>query len=323
MERLKKTTCVSICALLMGVAFDTPASAEDVAAQSTAKSHVVELFKGLSKSTKWRLAEKIKLKFQTHHPQGMVKIGDFFYLSSVETIERPKKFNESTQGYDRTPGKGVGHLFKFRKDGKLISSTALGEGHAYHPGGIDYDGRWLWVPVAEYRPNSSSIIYRVDPETMRTTEVFRFNDHIGAIVHNTKDKTLHGVSWGSRRFYTWDLNERLDLRDPLIPPDKLRRLNGSHYIDYQDCHYLRQSYMLCGGVNKYKTPDGGFYLGGLDLLDLTAQTAVHQIPVALWLESGIVMTHNPYYVEIHNDNLRFYFAPEDNDTTLYVYDALR
>ena len=81
--------------------------------------------------------------------------------------------------------------------------------------------------------------------------------------------------------------------------------------------------MLCGGVNKYKTPDGGFYLGGLDLLDLTAQTAVHQIPVALWLESGIVMTHNPYYVEIHNDNLRFYFAPEDNDTTLYVYDALR
>ena len=46
----------------------------------------------------------------------------------------------------------------------------------YHPGGIDYDGDDIWVPVAEYRPNSRSIVYRVDPETMKATEVFRFAD---------------------------------------------------------------------------------------------------------------------------------------------------
>ena len=34
----------------------------------------------------------------------------------------------------------------------------------YHPGGIDYDGRHIWVSVAEYRPNSRSIVYRIDPE---------------------------------------------------------------------------------------------------------------------------------------------------------------
>ena len=41
---------------------------------------------------------------------------------------------------------------------------------------------------------------------MKATEVFRFADHIGGIVHNTDDNTLHGVSWGSRRFYRWTLD---------------------------------------------------------------------------------------------------------------------
>ena len=43
---------------------------------------------------------------------------------------------------------------------------------------------------------------------MKATEVFRFDDHIGAIVHNTDDDTLHGVSWGSRRFYRWTLERQ-------------------------------------------------------------------------------------------------------------------
>jgi hypothetical protein len=102
-------------------------------------------------------------------------------------------------GYDRDTGEGAGHLFKFDKTGKLLADLPLGEGAVYHPGGIDYDGRYIWVPVAEYRPNSSAIVYRVDPATMKATEVFRYRDHIGGIVHNTDDNTLNGVSWGSRR----------------------------------------------------------------------------------------------------------------------------
>ena len=291
-------------------------------APTAGESPAAQLFMGLTKSTNWKLVETIKLKFNTYHPQGMVKIGDHFYLSSVEIVERPRKFDQPVEGYDRTPGKGVGHLFKFGIDGELISSVTLGEGIAYHPGGIDYDGQWIWVPVAEYRPDSSSIIYRVDPDTMRATEVFRFNDHIGGIVHNIEDKTLRGVSWESRRFYTWHLNERLNLRDPSAPSDRLRRLNGSHYIDYQDCHYVRRSHMLCGGVSWYETPMGRVPFGGLELLDLESQLAVHQVPVPLWVNSNTVMTYNPYYFEVHEGNIRFYFAPEDNETTVFVYDSL-
>ncbi|WP_308162560.1 DUF6454 family protein [Bacillus sp. ISL-7] len=35
----------------------------------------------------------------------------------------------------------------------------LGEGDVYHPGGIAIDCKSIWVPVAEYRPNSKSMIY--------------------------------------------------------------------------------------------------------------------------------------------------------------------
>jgi hypothetical protein len=99
-------------------------------------------------------------------------------------------------------------LFKLDMKGNLITDLTLGEGSIYHPGGIDYDGKSIWVPAAEYRPNSRAIIYRVDPVAMKATEVFRYGDHIGGLVHNTENKTLHGVSWGSRRFYTWTLDGR-------------------------------------------------------------------------------------------------------------------
>ncbi|MGI9175552.1 MAG: DUF6454 family protein [Rhodothermales bacterium] len=33
------------------------------------------------------------------------------------------------------------------------------------------------------------------------------------------------------------------------------------------------------------------------------------------------MTQNPFYVEPLDDRLRFYFAPADDKTTLYIYDA--
>ena len=39
------------------------------------------------------------------------------------------------------------------------SELAIGEGSIYHPGGMDYDGKSIRVPAAEYRPNSRAISY--------------------------------------------------------------------------------------------------------------------------------------------------------------------
>ncbi len=282
---------------------------------------IAERFTELTRETEWRRADAVPVAFRTYHPQGMTRVGDSFFVSSVETIVEPKEYEEPRNGYDRSAGEGVGHLFEFGMDGELFNQTELGEGTIYHPGGIDYDGEHIWVPVAEYRPDSHSIVYRVDPKTLKATEVFRFPDHIGGVLRNTEENTLHGVSWGSRRLYRWTLDESLEVKDADRPPEELSTPNRQHYIDYQDCQYLGGGKALCSGVVVYETPkDPEFYFGGIDLVDLQNNSPAYQIPVTLWTEDGLVMTHNPFLVEERDGGLRFYFMPEDDDSRLFIYD---
>jgi hypothetical protein len=135
------------------------------AGAAQAQDAVADKFLRMAKGSAWKPVATVPIAFPTHHPQGMVKIGERFYMSSVEIVERTQRFPEPRDGLDRTAGKGVGHLFEFDGSGKLLRQVKLGEGDIYHPGGIDYDGKHIWVPVAEYRPNSRSIVYRVDPAT--------------------------------------------------------------------------------------------------------------------------------------------------------------
>jgi hypothetical protein len=277
----------------------------------------------LSRSTQWKPVLALPIDFPTYHPQGMVKIGDAFFVSSVEIKEPTKRFPQPVDGYDRDTGAGIGHLFKIDLTGHLVSEITLGEGSMYHPGGIDYDGQYIWVPVAEYRPNSRSVIYRVDPETMKAEEVFRFADHIGGLVRDTDDNSLHGVSWGSRRFYRWPLDLNGRPTNATEAPEKLRTLNPSHYLDYQDCKYAGAHRMLCSGVTEMRvTTDAPlFRLGGLDLVSLSDARPLFQTPVLLWTASGIDMTHNPVWLETSDVGIRGYFMPEDDKSVLYIYDA--
>jgi hypothetical protein len=126
------------------------------------------------------------------------------------------------------------------------------------------------------------------------------------------------MNWGSRVFYELDLNgNRINSS----------RINGSHYVDYQDCQYVREFWMLCGGMNNFDYPNpkvGKFAMGGIDLIDLRTAKAIHQIPIMIHAggpkpDPTIVMTRNPMYAEVQNGQLIFYFMPEDNDSFIYVY----
>jgi hypothetical protein len=313
-ESMKPLHLVLLAAALSTAAVAAPANAETDLAGRVQK---------LTRSTKWTQAQAIKLPFKTFHPQGMVKIGDDFYISSVDIQTPTTRYPELREGYDRDTGKGQGHLFKIGPDGKLLGDLVLGEGSIYHPGGIDYDGTHIWVPVAEYRPNSQAIIYKVDPKTMKAEEVFRFKDHIGGIVHDAQNKSLHGVSWGSRRFYAWPLGSDGKVTNASAKPEELRVMNPAQYIDYQDCHSVGAGRMLCGGLNAYKASADGpvFRLGGLEMVDLKDNRPVWQVPVELWSPSGLPMTQNPFFVEATTEGLRAYFMPDDDDSTLFLYDA--
>jgi hypothetical protein len=81
--------------------------------------------------------------------------------------------------------------------------------------------------------------------------------------------------------------------------------------------------MLCTGIAELRhgpsTPSFG--LGGLDLIDLRDGRPLHQVPIALLTPSSRLMTQNPAWFEATATGLRAYFMPEDNRSTLYIYEA--
>jgi Family of unknown function (DUF6454) len=280
---------------------------------------IVTALSTVTRATPWEHVKTINLTFDNlpfdaEHPQGMVKIGDRFFVSSVEIIEPTQPCPVPCGGYDRTPGRGVGHLYVIDANGALLTDLELGEGHMYHPGGIDYDGRWLWVPVAEYRPNSNAIIYKVDPASLAVEEAFRVRDHIGGVVRDRVDGHIHGVSWGSRTQYEWTPRGR----------QLAREANESHFIDYQDCDYLAFRKMVCGGIANLSAPDGTiFELGGLALVDLRNSEILHEVPVQRYSPvTSHVITRNPVFLEITDRGLRLFTAPDDDqDAAILIYDA--
>ncbi len=81
--------------------------------------------------------------------------------------------------------------------------------------------------------------------------------------------------------------------------------------------------MLCTGVAEMRQSADGqpFRLGGLELVDLVQGRPLHQVPVRLWTRSGLNMTHNPVWIEPSDAGLRGYFMPEDDRSTLYVFEV--
>lgn len=283
---------------------------------ATRDEPVVQAFQATTRSTPWELERRIALRFPTYHPQGLAAVGDRLFLSSVEIIEAPQKYPQPVDGYDRTPGRGVGHVLVLDRGGNLIRDIVLGEGTMYHPGGIDFDGTSLWVPVAEYRPNSHSIVYRIDPNTLSPQEAFRVADHIGGTVRDRVSGNVHGMSWGSRTLYRWNATGH----------EISREANESHFIDYQDCDYAASQAMICGGIAELPAADGSkFELGGLALIDLRDHKIRHEVPLQRYSSAHHVVTRNPVHLESSADGLRLWTAPDDqnevNGTELLVYKA--
>jgi hypothetical protein len=157
---------------------------------------------------------------------------------------------------------------------------------------------------------------------MTASEVFRFGDHLGALVHDTDDHSLHGVSWGSRTFYRWPLSRDGRVKTAALPASAQHAANPSHYVDYQDCKYAGRARMLCTGVTEIRlTPDTApFRLGGIEIVSLRDHRPLHQVPLLLWAGTS-AMTQNPVWLEATASGLRGYFIPEDDSSTIHVYEV--
>lgn len=312
MSLTRLATAAALSLVLLGAGGATAASGpSDKRIAPYAKS-----FTKVDRTTTWTLASRTRLRFPTYHPQGMALVGNRIFLSTVEILVAPVAYPTPVGGHDRTTGKGIGHVLVLTRSGKLIKDVVLGEGSIYHPGGIDFDGENVWVPVAEYRPNSRSIIYQLNPRTLKVREAFRVADHVGGTVRDRSTGEVHGVSWGSRTLFTWTPRGRVLDATP----------NPDHMLDYQDCAYSGAGTQLCSGVTGLPTPAGGAYeLGGLALTSLRDHRVLHEVPFQKFSAAGHVVTRNPVALEQDGPTLRLWAAPDDGEgltgTELLVYEA--
>ena len=104
---------VAALALTAGVALAT----HDGASGQAGDARVEALFEQTTRSTQWELVERVRLGFDAHHPEGVVKVGDRFFLSTVEVTEPTVRCPTTCDGTDRSPGKGIGHVFVMDRQG--------------------------------------------------------------------------------------------------------------------------------------------------------------------------------------------------------------
>lgn len=296
---------------------------------------IIRLFQTLGRSTVWKNIANISFEGDTGEPEGMVRLGpDRYVISSGEWTERTQKYEGGAiiNGTDRTPGKGFAHLLVYNGKGQRIADATItrpGE-LEYHNGGIDYDGEFIWGTAAQYRPNTTASVYKVDPTTLQPQHVLNYADHLGGIVHDTKDNTVTCLNWGGRNASTWDLSKLHDTRpsssscSSSAPKPRSVVRNPSYFVDYQDCKWLGhsefyggKSVMLCSGVATI----GGYNLGGIALVDVATMTPLAEVPIALESAKGVRLTQNPMDVSAENGRLRFYWMPDQHDSTMYIYEA--
>ena len=72
----------------------------------------------------WQLIESVDLKFDTYHPQGMLKVGDTFYITTVKVDRRPRYTRQGKQVSVADEGAGKGYLMQFDAGGNLLKRIA-------------------------------------------------------------------------------------------------------------------------------------------------------------------------------------------------------
>ena len=241
------------------------------AAQPEGRNSVVgDRVKLLTRASQWRPVAAIPIGFNTHHPQGMVKIGDTFFVTAVEIRTPTKRFAQLAgrlrPRYGRRPGPPV----QVRQQGHADRRRA--------------GRRRLHLPPGRHRLRRALHLAarcRVSAEQPRDRLSRRSGHDEGAgSVPLRRSRRRHRARHRRRHAARRDLGlppllpvddgrtGRVTNAD--VPPQTLRKMNRSHYIDYQDCKYLGHHEMLCSGLNNYQVKKDGprFALGGFEVVDL-------------------------------------------------------
>ncbi len=223
-----------------------------------------------------RMAEVKDLKGIVFHVQGVDLDAEHIWVTSV----------------DSSAQKGYLHQFN-RKTGEFERQVEVTDGPRYHPGGFSISGNSIWVPVAEYKPNSTAVLMELDKKTLAVKRKFSIADHVGCVAA-TKDALIAG-NWGSRKLYVLDMDGK-----------QISVIDTPSENQYQDIKFVDG--MLVGGGNLTKTT------GAVDWYAWPSMKLVRS------LASGTTDRGKLYTAEgMALKGKDLYLVPEDGPTRMYHF----
>ncbi|MBA2353454.1 MAG: hypothetical protein H0V80_02165, partial [Acidobacteria bacterium] len=151
----------------------------------------------------------------------------------------------------------------------------------------------LWLPVAEYRAQSTSVVQSRDVKTLALRTSFPVADHIGAVVATSG--ALIGCNWDARTFYEWTFEGRQT--QAVVHPGAAR---------YQDLAWSGDA-MVAGGL-----------LGDQGVIDTLAWPSLDLLEriVVGRTDRGVVLTQEGLALS----GRQLLLMPEDDPSRVFVYE---
>lgn len=222
------------------------------------------------------LQRTISLAGETFHVQGIDVEGARLWVTSVDT-----------------KGKR-GLLFEFKlPEGSLTRSIEIHEGERFHPGGMMADGDSLWIPVAEYRRESSAVIQKRNKRTLALESQFLVNDHIGAVA--VTPDGLVGANWDARDLYMWDRTGK-----------QIRKIANPSGVAIQDLKF-ENGILVGGGLRTDKS-------GEIVWMRWPSLEVIVRAPVGR-TDRNVVYTHEGMAIQ----QKKIWFLPEDAPSRLFEF----
>jgi hypothetical protein len=220
----------------------------------------------------------LQLHGKTNHVQGIDTDGVHLWVTSVETAGR----------------KGFLHEFLL-DDGREVRRIEIQDGERFHPGGIAADGESIWIPVAEYRANSSAVIQKRNKRTLGLEFQFAVPDHIGCVA--VTPEFVIGGNWDSREFYFWDHQGKF-----------IRKIASETGNAYQDMKFESGRIIGSGGLRDHR--------GAVDWLEFPSMHLVRRLIVGK-TDRGASLTREG--MTTFKGGL--WVLPEDDESRLFMFTA--
>src|SRR5262245_4748384 len=274
-------------------------------------SEQIDLLMNIETFDKWINVANINLPFETYHPQGIVKIGDSFFLTAIDN-------------------NAAGYLIKFDATAGVSSRTATftrqvrladpSFRNRIHPGGIDYDPATnrIWCPLAEKTPDTSASILTINPDDLSYDNVGYILDHLGTTIVDAENARIRMIDYHTG-MYSFQLK-----RDGIFPSDVHtadKFVLSNEPIEYQDCKHLGKKYALCAGTGPHRV-DLIHFDSDVDGKTATRYSIERRFPLGTTNLGREAMTFEILDDQSGRKFVRFYFKPDDGtNTNLRIYDA--